>query len=601
LPPFAEGEERYPNNLSPRCLAALLAASFLFSQKPNDVLVVTGTPAPVPLEEADRAVRRFDVDSQRLLINTFADLLRLDASVDLRARAPHAVQTDLSIRGSTFGQTLVLFDGLRINDAQSGHHNLNLPFPLESLGAVEVLRGTGSTLYGADAVGGVVQFLPRRPESPELRLRAALGNYGANQQRASAAWARPRFTQQMAASRDFSTGFTQNRDYRNLSLASSTWWQSKLGASSLLLAHNDRPFGAQNFYGNFNSWERTKAWFAGGHQALGEKTQAGFAYRRHTDLFVLYRDRPQVFTNRHASESWQGTLRRREHLAPGMTLHFGAEGYGDQIVSNNLGRHQRARAAAYASYDARVLKRASLNVGVRDELWGSFNHQWTPSVAGGFWLTPRLKLRASVSRAFRVPTYTDLYYQDPANRGTPDLRPERAWGSEAGLEFMPADSVRASLTVFRRDERDGIDYVRSDNNSLWRAANIQRLRFNGVEASARWRWARQEFDLHYTGLRGTQQSLSGLLSKYVFNYPVHAGVAGWQGQWRGWAGRARLGAMERLGRSPYALLDLYATRAEGAWRPFFQVTNLNGALYQEIPGVAMPGRGVMGGVEWVLR
>jgi iron complex outermembrane receptor protein len=580
--------------LSLRCLSALAVAVAVFAQEPQkQSVVVTGTPTPVPLDEADRAVSRFEIEPNRLLTNTFADLLRLDASVDLRARAPHGVQTDLSIRGSTFGQTLVLFDGLRINDAQSGHHNLNLPFPLESLEAVEVLRGTGSTLYGADAVGGVVQFLPRKPESSELRLRAALGNFGTNQQRINGAWVTGKLTQQLAATRDFSTGFTANRDYRNLSVASSTWTRQ----SSLILAHNDRPFGAQNFYGNFNSWERTKAWFAGGRHHLSDKTTAAFAYRRHTDLFVLYRDRPQVFTNRHASENWQGSLRHRQPINSTTALHLGAEAYGDQIASNNLGQHSRARAAAYAAFDARVLKRASLNLGLRDELWGSFNHQWTPSIAAGYWLSPHWKLKGSVSRAFRVPTYTDLYYQDPANRGTPDLRPERAWGSEAGLDFS-ATNLRATATVFRRDERDGIDYVRSSPTALWRAANIHRLRFTGLEASARFR---KNVELHYTGLRGTQQSLGGLLSKYVFNYPVHTGIAAWSGQYKGWATRARLGAMQRLTRPTYVVFDVYGTRATGQWRPFVQLTNLNNASYQEIAGVAMPGRGVLGGIELIIR
>jgi len=579
---------------------ALLAAAQAPAPE-KQVVVVTGTPEPVPLEEADRAVNRFALDTQRMLTNTFADLLRLDASLDLRARAPHGVQTDLSIRGSTFGQTLILFDGLRINDAQSGHHNLNLPFPLESMEAVEVLRGTGSTLYGADAVGGVVQFLPRKPESHEFRLRGAVGNFGANQQRANAAFVTDRLTQQFAATRDFSTGFIPNRDYRNLSLASSSWLRWKPGTGSLILAHNDRPFGAEQFYGNFNSWERTKAWYAGGRQYFGENTQAAFAYRRHTDLFVLYRDRPEVFTNRHASENWHAALRHKQVMRPAMNLHFGGEGFGDQIVSNNLGRHDRARAAAYASFDARALKRFSLNAGLRDELWGSANHVWTPSLAGGMWLAPQWKLRASVSRAFRVPTYTDLYYQDPANRGTPNLRPERAWGTEGGVEYAPSANVRASLTVFQRRERDGIDYVRTSPTDIWRAANIQNLRFTGVEAAARLRWRRQEFDLSYTALRGAQNALGALASKYVFNYPEHAGWAGWQGAWHGWAARIRAGATQRLARSPYALVDAYAARAEGRWRPFVQLTNLNEARYQEIPGVAMPGRGVMGGLEIVVR
>ena len=223
------------------------------------------------------------------------------------------------------------------------------------------------------------------------------------------------------------------------------------------------------------------------------------------------------------------------------------------------------------------------------------------AASGGYWISAQWKLRASISRAFRVPSYTDLYYQDPANRGTPDLRPERAWGTEAGVEYAPSDKLRVSTTVFQRRERDGIDYVRRTPADLWRAANIQQLHFTGLEAGLRWRWSRQEFDFHYTGLRGTQASLAGQFSKYVFNYPVHSGVAGWQGSWHGWAGRVRLGAMERLQRSPYAVFDVYVTRASGRWRPFAQVTNLNAAVYQEIPGVATPGRGILGGVELVLR
>ena len=120
----------------------------------REVVVVTGVYDPLPLEEADRPVRSIDVRSIALLSNTFADLLRLDSSVDLRQRAPNSLQGDLSIRGGGFGQTLVLLDGLRLNDVQSGHHNLDVPVPLEAISTLEILKGSGSTLYGSDAVGG---------------------------------------------------------------------------------------------------------------------------------------------------------------------------------------------------------------------------------------------------------------------------------------------------------------------------------------------------------------------------------------------------------------------------------------------------------------
>ena len=133
--------------------------------------------------------------------------------------------------------------------------------------------------------------------------------------------------------------------------------------------------------------------------------------------------------------------------------------------------------------DIRALRRFSLSIGVRDEIYGSFNHEVSPTVAAGYWLAPAWKLRGSISRAFRLPTYTDLYYHDPANVGSPNLRPERAWSYEGGMDWNAGGRVRAGLTVFQRRERDGIDYVRSNVTEIWRATNFQRLRFTGVEAN----------------------------------------------------------------------------------------------------------------------
>jgi iron complex outermembrane receptor protein len=566
----------------------------------KDSIVVTGTYEPLPLEEADRTVVSLPARGRLALLNTFTDLLRLDPSLDLRQRGPNGTQADLSIRGSTFGQTLVLVNGRRMNDPQSGHHNLDIPIPLESVQSVEILRGSGSALYGSDAVGGVVNFITAPPEAGEVRLRTALGNFGVNQQRGSLSGMRGRLSQQLAFSRDFSSGFAENRDYRNLSLASTTRLDSRLGATALDLGWTDKPFGAQGFYGNFNSWERTKTWFAGLRQPLGSRTDAAFSWRRHTDLFVLYRDRPQVFTNRHAAESWHASLRRREPLGANTTLHYGAEGFGESIVSSNLGAHDRLRGASYASLDVRALRRFSLSAGARQETWRGFPGEFSPSLAAGYWLSSRVKLRASASRAFRLPTFTDLYYQDPGNRGSPDLRPERAWGYEAGADVWASSSLRFQGGVFHRRETDGIDYVRSSPADIWRARNIHRLRFTGVEASAGYRFRSSVVDFSYTGLRGVSQALPGLQSKYVFNYPVHHAVAAWSGMLPGSiAARTRIGALRRLGRPAYATWDLFFARPAGCLRPFVQFANLNDARYEEIPGVAMPGRSVVGGVEMV--
>src|SRR5579872_3460703 len=445
-------------------LILLLAFSIsLAGQAPParvDSIVVTGTWEPLEIDELDRSVTVLPVRADQLLINSWADALRLDPSIDLGERAPNGVQSDVSIRGASFGQTLILVNGIRVNDAQSGHHNMDVPFPLEGLQRVEVLRGSGSTLYGSDAVGGVINVITQPPETSEFSLRIAAGNFGVNQERGSLSFAGPKLDEQLSFSRDFSSGFRPDRDYRNLALASTTHWLSAIGASDLTLAYDDKPFGADQFYGNFPSWEDTKTWFASLRQALGTKTEASLAFRRHSDLFVLFRDQPEIFTNHHALESYTATLRRTDTIATNVRLHYGAEFYRDTILSNNLGNHQRNYGAGYVSLDVRALRRFSFSAGIRENIYGSLSVESSPSVSGGFWLTSRVKLRASASHAFRLPTYTDLYYHDPANLGSPNLRPERAWSYEAGLNWAPATRLRADLAVFHRRERDGIDYVR---------------------------------------------------------------------------------------------------------------------------------------------
>jgi outer membrane cobalamin receptor len=569
----------------------------------RDVVVVTGSYVPVPLEEVNRSVTVQELgEDEKLLSNTAVDFLKLDPSIDLRQRGPNNIQGDLSIRGSTFGQTLVLVDGVRMNDVQSGHHNMDLPVPIESLEKIEVLKGSGSALYGSDAVGGVVNFITRKPEASEIRMRLGVGNHGTNQQRGVVSLVKGIFSEQVTFSRDFSSGFIENRDYRNLSLTSRTQIETPIGATRVVLAHSDRPFGAEQYYGNFNSWERTKGWFASAQQGFGERTDVSFAYRRHTDLFVLFRDRPQVFTNRHAVESYQVGVRRWEKLGQNGRLHYGAEGLHDSIDSNNLGYHKRTRGSGYVAADILALNRFSFTLGGRLEVYSSLETQFSPTAAMGVWLTPRLKLRGSISRAFRLPTFTDLYYHDPANVGSPDLQPESAWSYEAGVDYNAGGKYRAEFTIFHRREKNGIDFVRFSPDDLWRATNFQQLNFTGFEAGVTTVVKRRHrLDVHYTFLEGSQDLIPGYASRYVFNYPRHSAVVSWQAALPGSiVARTRVGLLQRYKRDPYGLWDVYVARNKGRINPFVQLTNLTGTSYQEIPGVVMPGRGILGGVEVVF-
>src|SRR5689334_5039041 len=129
----------------------------------QDQLVVTGSVAPTTLGNLGRSlavIPAADIDA--LPFDAVGDVLRLLSSVDVRARGPFGAQTDFAVRGGNYGQALVMVDGARLNDAQAGHHNGDLPVPLAAVERIEVLPGGGSSLHGADAFGGTINVITRR-------------------------------------------------------------------------------------------------------------------------------------------------------------------------------------------------------------------------------------------------------------------------------------------------------------------------------------------------------------------------------------------------------------------------------------------------------
>jgi len=209
----------------------------------HENIVVTGTFTPVPEAELDRSITVIETNGQQLPYQDWTEYLELSPSVDFRQRAPADVQGDLSIRGSTFGQTLVLLNGLRMDDVQSAHHDMDLPLPSQSIGRIEILRGAGSTLYGSDAMAGSVNLITGTPEHSDLHFGAGVGNFGVNQQSGSASLAWKKVDTELDAERDFSSGFRPDRDYRSLTLLSNTGVETGLGRSLLMLGYADKPYG----------------------------------------------------------------------------------------------------------------------------------------------------------------------------------------------------------------------------------------------------------------------------------------------------------------------------------------------------------------------
>ena len=577
----------------------------------KETVAVTGTFIPAPVENIDRTITVIDTREQPSLYTHWVDYLQVDPSIDLQERAPDGVQADLTIRGSTFEQTLVLLNGLRMDDVQTSHHDLDLPLPTGAIARIEVLPGAGSMLYGSDAMAGTVNFITGPPQYSEAQAGAAIGNFGTNQETFSAGFVASRLDEELDVARDFSTGFMPGRDYRSLTMFSNSGAQTALGRSLIMLGLGDKPFGANDFYGDYPEWERTKTWFAGLKQDLRKKTEFDLGYRRHTDEFILVRDDPSVYENNHIDQSGQGAVRRTEKLGQNTSLFYGGEGFYESIHSNNLGDHWRTRSAGYIDYDVRAFGRFSFSVGAREEVFDTNGSKFSPTLTGGVWLKPGWKLKASASRAFRLPSYTDLYYTDPVNQSNPNLLPETSWGYEGGLLWDQGGRYKAEVTVFERRDQNDIDWVAFSSSPVspsnpYKAENIASLNFTGVEASFGVtfgaRVQRQQINVAYTGVYSAEGPLPGRTSEYAFNYPTNDAVVRWQGALPAkFVARSRIGVVKRYGRDPYALWDASVGREFKNVDAHLAFANLTNTGYQEIPGVAMPGRSVIFGMDVFVR
>jgi iron complex outermembrane receptor protein len=224
-----------------------------------------------------------------------------------------------------------------------------------------------------------------------------------------------------------------------------------------------------------------------------------------------------------------------------------------------------------------------------------------------------LKLRASGGYGFRIPTYTDLYYSDPSTLGNTNLKPESAWSSDAGADWAPSTKLTFSATGFFSQQHDTIDYVKSATvpnpylpagcpASIWCATNLNGLGFAGIETRLTWIPKKsQTVRIAWTGVHGAQSALHGLESEYVFNYPVQNIHASWTSALgHDFVLTNAVEIAERYQQTVYPVWNATVTHDTGKLRPYLRLTNLSNTGYQEITGVNMPPRTIMGGVALQL-
>jgi iron complex outermembrane receptor protein len=586
--------------------AAPLAAQTSVSPY-RQTVVVTAATTPVEMGTVTRTLTMITRDQiDALPAHSIADVLRLAASVDVRARGIRGVQTDFAIRGANFGQMLVLVDGVRMNDAQSGHHNGDIPVALDEVERIEILYGPGSALFGADAFGGTVNVITRRNiDQPALLVEG--GSFGLASARGAAGFERGSLYQTFGVSTERSSGFMYDRDYASVIARART----SIGRTSTVsVAFLRKEFGANNFYGgNAPSREWTnQTLIAGDHQlgaVAGWALRARGSYRTHGDRFIFNQERPELSDNRHRTHAVLGEVAASRPVRTG-SVTIGVETGGDWIRSTNLGDHELGRISAFGEWRHNVNRRVQVDAALRVDRYSEFGASWNPSAGIGFWPADNVRLRASAARAFRVPTFTERYYSDPANLARPDVGPETAWAGEGGADIFLRGGWMVQTTFFGRADSDVIDWLRPTTADRWQTYNVRDVDTRGFEVGAQKTFAGGAFlSAQFTTIDLDAAAVTQL-SKYVLDYaPQSFAAAGLVPLPGAFHVAPRLEYRRRsrpAGVSDYVLLDARVGRRIARQLDLFvEGSNLLDEEYQEIAGVRMPGATVAVGLSLIRR
>ena len=581
-------------------MTAMPAPAFAQAQPPTiprittDV-VVTATAAPAPTASVGRTVAVMTREElEKLGISSIIEGLRLVAGVDPRARGGADVQTDFSLRGATFGQSLVLIDGARLNDSQSGHHNGEIPAPLVGIDRIEVVFGPASAVHGADALGGTIHVLTRT--DPHATALATFGEHDTVTAQASVSGGRLPAGWTVSGWGARSDGFMFDRDFAS----GGAGVRGLIGTSFTAdVRHQRRGFGANGFYGNSPSKEWTDQTLASMKWMRTSdrwSSIARVAARNHGDHFRWDINRPGFAENRHRTNAIDASVQVGRRVSDRLELTSGAGAGGDWITSSNLGDRTYGRGHGFVEAQWAGGPRWSAQAGARFDAYSTFGNAWSPSLSVAAWLSSAARVRASVSRAFRIPTFTERFYTDPAHQASASLRPEHGTAVDGSVDVVARGWTFTASPFIRWDE-DVIDWIRNSAAERWRTTNVRDVTTKGAEVGVTRAVGTTLFRVHYAGLRVDAPALN-VLSKYVLEYARHsAGLSATTAIGAGVRVALNTDYRNRADGQKYWLVGARVSREFGRWDAFVEGSNLLDETYREIAGVPMPGRWLSVGIR----
>ncbi len=595
----------------------------LIESKPTDIseIVIYETRLQLPGSLKNRNLQILDKEQiKQLPVRSVNELLAYVSGVDVRQRGPFGTQADLSIDGGSFEQNLVLLNGQKISDPQTGHNSLNIPVPMEAIERIEVVRGPSARLYGVNSLTGVVNIVTKNPQKNGLFAHVYGGSsfekdtetghdqwFNGRGFQLGGSWVEKKHNHLIFGSQESGNGYRYNTDFHNSKLFYQGNIQPNDRNTVMVLGGLVRSsFGANGFYASPIDKEAKEIVntyllsLSSKHLVSDALTIApSIAYRYNYDDYRFYRYDLSKARSQHYSNALTSDIKANYQTDYGV-LSMGAEMRYEEINSSNIGEHSRSNYGLFAEFKREFFKRLDVNAGAYVNYNSFYGWQVFPGVDASYRVTDQWQALFSVGSSQRIPSFTDLYLNQKPNLGNPHLKPESAYQIEGGIRFK-TENLSANAFLFYRDIDQFIDWVRADETLSWQTDNAASNRTTGFNTSVKYRWNRPaafwDFGVSYTYLSPKIEAPKGL-SKYTVESFKHQIVSTINYRNKQWSAMLANRYNERLSYKSYFLTDARVGYDLKKYHVYLDAQNIFNVTYVEAGAVPMPGRWFTLGVKF---
>jgi len=576
----------------------------------------------------------------RMPVQSIDQLLDYVAGLDIRQRGTDGTQADISVRGGSFDQVLVLLNGVNITDPQTGHFNLDIPLNLSDVSRVEILEGSSARVLGPNAFSGAINIVTENVEKHALNAELVAGSFNYYSQSVTGSLGTDRFHTFASISHKSSSGYSTNTGF-DLSSAfiQSAYNTLNAGKFDLQLATQLKELGASGFYSLAfpNQYENSKTFLAALNWTLAKgrfEYTAQAYWREHHDRFELDFKKPAGW-NYHLTDVTGGKAAVAYRTQLGKTT-LGVDLRNEHIFSNVLGTpidsmrapmetngfftHAANRLLSTGYIDQTLnLNRWYFSLGAASTYTNSFGLNTFGGLDIAYSLNDEVRVFADANSAVRLPTFTDLYYVGPQHTANPDLKPENSQTIEIGTKIVKPD-WKLDVAGYYRMGQNIIDWVKLTPTANWVSENLTNVNALGADVSFEYIFHQSflsKIGINYSYLQ-SDKSANNFISKYALDYLKHKVVliidhavlnnlaaswhVGYYDRTGNYDANKVYGAPSVIKNfTPYFMLDGRLSWTQKKFDVFADLNNILNTTYADYGGLTQPGVNVNIGVRLKLN